>query len=123
MEKRRVGCIDREEGCDNHIRYIGNNMTDQEINRVIQYVTASTSYGQESVGEVIRVAFQELQDMAATSAKSYSRNILQEYVCQWTLKKTGQPEPFVREILECSGRWLDQMCDGGEDPLSNSTTE
>jgi hypothetical protein len=25
------------------------------------------------------------------------------------MKQTGQPEALVREILDCAGRWLDEM--------------
>ncbi len=96
-------------------------MNIQEINRVIQYVTASTSYEKELVGEIIRVAFSELEDIAEHSKETFSRRMLQEYVCQWTLKKTGQPEPLVREILESSGRWLDQMCQEVEGARSLSS--
>jgi hypothetical protein len=32
-----------------------------------------------------------------------------EYVSQWTIKRTGQPEPLVREVLGCAGRWLDEV--------------
>jgi hypothetical protein len=35
--------------------------------------------------------------------------VLLEYVCQWTIKRTAQPEPLVREILGCASRWLDEV--------------
>ena len=82
-------------------------MTDHEINRAIQYVTASTSYGRETVGEIIRVGLAELTALAVGSAQSFGREALLEYVCVWTIRKTGQPEPLVREVLGCAGRWLD----------------
>jgi hypothetical protein len=34
---------------------------------------------------------------------------LLEYVSQWTIKRTGQPEPLVREVLGFAGRWLDEV--------------
>ncbi len=79
-------------------------MTDQEINRAIQYVTASTSYGRENVAEILRTGFTELTSLAATSSRVFDREILLEYVCQWTMKRTGYPEPLVREVLGCAGR-------------------
>ncbi|MCP9453302.1 MAG: hypothetical protein NNA23_11545 [Nitrospira sp.] len=86
-------------------------MTDHEINRAIQYVTASTSYGRETVAEVLRTGFEELQVLATRSARRFDRDTLLEYVTQWTINRTGQPEPLVREILSCAGRWLDRLCE------------
>ncbi len=83
-------------------------MTDQEINRAIQYVTASTSYGRENVAEILRIGFTELTSLAATSSRVFDRETLLEYVCQWTMKRTGYPEPQVREVLGCASRWLDE---------------
>ncbi|HEV8539613.1 MAG TPA: hypothetical protein VGQ60_00480 [Nitrospiraceae bacterium] len=85
-------------------------MTENEINRAVQYVTASTSYGRETVSEIIRTGFGELAALAATS-RQFERQTLLEYVCRWTMQKTGQPEPLVREVLGCAGRWLDELCD------------
>ena len=31
------------------------------------------------------------------------------YLCQWTMKRTGHPEPLVREVLDGAGRWLDEV--------------
>ena len=28
---------------------------------------------------------------------------------QWAIKRTGQPEPLVREVLGCASRWLDEV--------------
>jgi len=84
-------------------------MTEQEINRAIQYVTASTSYGRDTVGGIVKTGLGELTDFATHSSQRFDRSILLEYVCQWTMKKTGQPEPLVREILGCAGRWLDEV--------------
>ncbi len=84
-------------------------MTDQEINRAVQYVVASTSYGRDTVAQIITTGFAELSAMAATSSTQFDRLTLLEYVCQWTMAKTGQPEPLVREVLGCAGRWLDEL--------------
>lgn len=86
-------------------------MTDQEINRAVQYVVASTSYGRETVALIIRTGFSELAAMAASSSRQFDRATLLEYVCRWTMAKTGQPEPLVREVLGCAGRWLDELYD------------
>lgn len=83
-------------------------MTDQEINRAIQYVTASTSYGRENVAEILRIGFTELTSLVTTSSRVFDRETLLEYVCQWTMKRTSYPEPQVREVLGCAGRWLDE---------------
>ncbi len=82
-------------------------MTDQEINRAIQYVTANTSYGRENVAEILRIGFTELTSLAATSSLVFDGETMLEFVCQWTMKRTGYPEPLVREVLGCAGRWLD----------------
>lgn len=84
-------------------------MTEQELNRAIQYVTASTSYGRETVSEILKTGFGELASLATQSSTRFEREALMEYICQWTLKRTGQPEPLVREVLGCAGRWLDEV--------------
>jgi hypothetical protein len=84
-------------------------MTDQELNRAIQYVTASTSYGRDTVAEILKTGFGELALLATQSSTRFERDVLMEYVCQWTLKRTGQSEPLVREVLSCAGRWLDEV--------------
>ena len=86
-------------------------MTDQEIQRAVQYVTASTSYGKDTVAEILKTGFTELAALAATSSKQFDQATLLEYVCRWTITKTGHPEPFVREVLGCAGRWLDSIYD------------
>ncbi len=75
-------------------------MTDQEINRAIQYVTASTSYGRDNVAEILRIGFTELTSLVTTSSRVFDRETLLEYVCQWTMKRTGYPEPRARIIHE-----------------------
>lgn len=89
----------------------GGVMTEQEINRAIQYVTASTSYGRETVSGIVTAGLGELADYAQHGTRRFDRGVLMEYVCQWTMKKTGQPEPLVREVLGCAGRWLDEVYD------------
>jgi hypothetical protein len=84
-------------------------MTEQEINRVVQYVTASTSYDREVVANIVRTGFTELRAVAATSSQVFERETLLEYVCQWTINRTGYSEPMVREVLASAGRWLDQL--------------
>ena len=86
-------------------------MTDQEINRAVQYVTACTSYSRETVAEIVKTGLGELLAMATQSTRQFDRDTLLEYVVQWTMKCTGQPEPLVREVLGCAGRWLDEVCD------------
>lgn len=86
-------------------------MTEQEINRAIQYVTASTSYGKDMVAEILHIGLGELVTLATQSSRQFDRETLLEYVSQWTIRRTGQPEPLVREVLGCAGRWLDEVCD------------
>jgi hypothetical protein len=83
-------------------------MTDPEINRAIQYVTARTSHGYDAVSAIIRTGLAELSVIATTCSQSFTREALLEYVCRWTMTRTGQPEPLVREVLGCAARWLDQ---------------
>ena len=84
-------------------------MTEQELNRAIQYVTASTSYGRETVAEILRTGFAEMVALETTGSRAFERHTLLEYVCCWTIKRTGQPESMVREVLGCAGRWLDDL--------------
>jgi hypothetical protein len=84
-------------------------MTNQEINRAVQYVTASTSYGRDTVADILQTGLRELADLAVQSTRQFEREALLEYVSQWTIKRTGQPEPLVREVLGCAGRWLDEV--------------
>jgi hypothetical protein len=86
-------------------------MTEQELHRAVQYVTASTSYGRETVADIIRTGFGELAALATQSSRRFEREALLEYVSQWAIKRTGHPEPLVREVLGCAGRWLDEMYD------------
>ena len=53
-----------------------------------------------------------LADSGQLPFRSNDRETLLEYVSQWTIKQTGQPEPLVREVLGCAGRWLDEVADG-----------
>jgi len=84
-------------------------MTDQELNRAVQYVTASTSYGRDTVAEILKTGLGEMTALAMHSSEEFERDTLLEYVSQWTIKRTGQPEPLVREILGCASRWLDEL--------------
>src|SRR6478672_470576 len=84
-------------------------MNDQETNRVVEYGTASTSYGRETVADILKTGLGELSDLAVQSTRQLERGALLEYVSQWTIKRTGQPEPLVREVLGCAGRWLDEV--------------
>lgn len=84
-------------------------MTDQELNRAVQYVTASTSYGRDTVAEILKTGLREMTSLAMQSSELFERDVLVEYVCQWTIKRTSQPEPLVREILGCASRWLDEV--------------
>jgi hypothetical protein len=86
-------------------------VNDQEINRAVQYVTASTSYGRETVAAILKTGLGELSELAIQSTRQFERDALLEYVSQWTIKQTGQPEPLVREVLGCAGRWLDEVYD------------
>jgi len=74
-------------------------------------VTASTSYGRDTVATILHIGLQELTDLAAQSTKQFERESMLEYVSQWTIRRTGQPEPMVREVLGCAGRWLDEVYD------------
>lgn len=84
-------------------------MEDQEINRAIQYVTARTSYAQDVIAEIIRTGLSEMTALACSSEQTFERKTLIEYVSCWAIKRTGHPEPMVREVLECAGKWLDEM--------------
>lgn len=86
-------------------------MNDHELHRVVQYVTASTSYARDTVSDILHTGLGELSALAAHSTRPFEREALLEYVSQWTIKQTGQPEPLVREILGCAGRWLDEAYD------------
>lgn len=90
-------------------RRAGASMTESEINRAVQYVTAATSYGRDTVDVIVRTCLAEMSALAGSGSHTYSRETLLEYVCQWTIKRTAQPEPLVREVLGCAGRWLDQV--------------
>ena len=79
-------------------------MTEQEINRAIQYVTAATSYGRDTVAEVLRTGLSELAQLSTQSTCRFEREDLMGYLCLWTMKRTGHPEPLVREVLDGAGR-------------------
>jgi ribosome maturation protein Sdo1 len=85
-------------------------MDQQEIHRITQYVTGRTSYSRDVVEDIVQTGMQELTSLAQTSTQKYERQHLVEYVCLWTVRRTKHPEPMVREVLECSGLWLDTLC-------------
>ncbi|MBI3806147.1 MAG: hypothetical protein HY281_01310 [Nitrospirae bacterium] len=84
-------------------------MTDQELNRAVQYVTASTSYGRDMVAEILKTGLSEMTALVMQTSEQFERDVLLEYVCQWTIKRTGYPEPLIREVLGCASRWLDEV--------------
>jgi hypothetical protein len=84
-------------------------MTGHELQRVVQYVTAGTSYSRDVVASVLRTGFDEMAALSMHAESRFSREDLVGYLCQWTVKQTGHPEPMVREILDCAGRWLDDV--------------
>jgi hypothetical protein len=96
---------------DVKIIFTDGDMNDHELHRVVQYVTARTSYGREMVADILRTGLGELSTLAADSTRPFEREALLEYISQWTIKRTGQPEPLVREVLGCAGRWLDEAYD------------
>ncbi|MDH5348439.1 MAG: hypothetical protein OEW13_11100, partial [Nitrospira sp.] len=65
----------------------------------------------ETVRDILRTGFAKLSSLTSSSIQSFEREALLEYVSQWTIKRTGQPEPLVREVLSCAGRWLDEVYD------------
>ena len=86
-------------------------MTEPELQRVIQYITGQLSYGLPITSDVLRTGFGELAALAMTTTAKLDRESIVAYICAYTAKKTGHPEPMVREILESGGRWLDQACE------------
>ena len=54
-------------------------MTDQEINRAIQYVTAATSYGRDTVAEILRTGLSELSILSTQSSRRFDREDLLGY--------------------------------------------
>ena len=66
------------------------------------------------VADILKTGLSEMTTLAMQSSERFERGILLEYVCQWTIKRTAQPEPLVREILGCASRWLDEVYDDDE---------
>ncbi len=85
-------------------------MDQQEIQRVTQYVTARTSYSRDIIEDIVKTGLEELTALSQTSSQTFDRQHVLEYVCQWTIRRTKHPETMIREILECAGRWLDDLC-------------
>lgn len=86
-------------------------MDQQEIHRITQYVTARTSYSRDVIEDIVQTGLEELTSLAQSSTQTFDRQHLLEYICQWTIRRTKHPEPMIREVLECSGRWLDDLCE------------
>src|SRR5918993_4393586 len=84
-------------------------MTGQENNRAIQYLNAATSFGRDTVAEILRTGLSELSVLSMQSTRRFEREDLLGYLCQWTMKRTGHPEPLVREVLDGAGRWMDEV--------------
>ena len=51
-------------------------MTDQELNRAVQYVTASTSYGRDTVAEILKTGLGEMTSLAMQSSERFERDVL-----------------------------------------------
>ena len=85
-------------------------MDQSEIHRIAQYVTTRTSYGHSEVEDILQTGILEMVSLAQTSTQKLERQHLLEYVCQWTIRQTKYPETMIREVLQCSGRWLDDLC-------------
>ena len=100
-------------------------MDQSEIHRIAQYVTTRTSYSFSEVEDIVQTGILEMVSLAETSTQKFERQHLLEYICQWTIHQTKYPETMIREILECSGRWLDNLCRtiDHENPTEVSTTE
>lgn len=85
-------------------------MDQEEIRRITQHVTGRTPYSVDVVEDIVKTGMEELTSLANTSTQKFDRKHLLEYVSQWTIRRTKHPEPMVREVLECSGQWLDTLC-------------
>lgn len=66
-------------------------MTEQELNRAIQYVTATTSYGRETVAEILTTGLSELTILSGQASATFERDILLEYVCPMDDEAHGAP--------------------------------
>ena len=84
-------------------------MNDHELHRVVQYVTASTSYARDTVSNILHTGLGELSALAAHSTRPFEREALLEYVSQWTIKRSAQRKSLVREVLGSVGRWLNEV--------------
>ena len=82
----------------------------QEIQRLVQYLTAGTNFSRPNIEGMIQTAFADLSALAQRCSQNFKRTEVLEYICQWTLKQTNQPETMIREALERSGKWLDELC-------------
>src|SRR2546430_17015843 len=73
----------------------GQAVTENEINRAVQYVTATTSYGRETVAQIIRTGPPGLTARAASSYGPFTRVTLPAYGCYWHIQRTALPEPIA----------------------------
>src|SRR5574338_445002 len=80
-----------------------------DVSRSCPFSFTSLPSGEGMILSSGRAGLGELSALAAHSSRSFEREALLEYVSQWTIKRTGQPEPLVREVLGCAGRWLDEV--------------
>ena len=58
-------------------------MTDQELNRAVQYVTASTSYGRDTVAEILKTGLSEMTSLAMQSSERFDGR------CCWNMSANG----------------------------------
>jgi tRNA(Phe) wybutosine-synthesizing methylase Tyw3 len=79
-------------------------MNDHEINRAVQYVTASTCYGRETVATILKTGFGELTDLAVQSTRMFERDALLEYVSQWTDRTARTVGPRGLELCRTVAR-------------------
>ena len=100
-------------------------MDQSEIHRIAQYVTTRTSYGHLEVEDIVQTGILEIVSLAQTATQKFERQHLLEYVCQWTIRQTKYPETMIREVLQCSSCWLDDLCQtiDHENPKGVSPTE
>ena len=82
--RQHDGVDSRSGGCKDRASVL--HMNDHELQRVVQYVTASTSYARETVCDILRTGFAELSSLATHSSQSFEREALLEYVSQWTIQ-------------------------------------
>ena len=70
-------------------------MTEQEINRAIQYVTAATSYGRNTVAEILRTGLSELAQLSTQSTCRFERAL----PTRITLSETAASSSTIRTVV------------------------